>query len=173
MQFKVASYFGTFAPLFDPPLVTYLDTLHMHIGLIKKIFGVQLLQLFKMLASLRENQNFSFFGHFSNVISLAIIDFWEKSFCTAVSKHKCFNMTWQAHTSTNPNSATKAQSFLWKLDLTIFIMQFYWDPSFSYSILVLLVILVIDQGWGIRLGPKVSVIGDVREYGILYTINDK
>ena len=114
-----------------------------------------------------------FFGHFSNVISLANIDFWEKSFCTAVSKHKCFNMTWQAHTSTNPNSATKAQSFLWKLDLTIFIMQFYWDPSFSYSILVLLVILVIDQGWGIRLGPKVSVIGDVREYGILYTINDK
>ena len=29
LQFKVAPYFGTFAPLFDPPLVAYFDTPHM------------------------------------------------------------------------------------------------------------------------------------------------
>ena len=40
-----------------------------------------------------------FFGHFSNVISLAKIDFWEKSFCTVVSIYKCFNLTRSAHTS--------------------------------------------------------------------------
>ena len=42
-----------------------------------------------------------FFGHFSNVISLANIDFWEKSFCTVVSIYKCFNMTRSAHISEN------------------------------------------------------------------------
>ena len=64
-----------------------------------KKFGVQLLRLFKILACLWENHNFSFFGHFSNVISLANIDFWEKSFCAVVSTYKCFNMTWSSHTS--------------------------------------------------------------------------
>jgi len=29
-QFKVAPNFGTFAPLFDPPLAAYFDTPHMY-----------------------------------------------------------------------------------------------------------------------------------------------
>ena len=57
-----------------------------------------------------------FFGHFSNVISLANIDFWEKSFCTVVSIYKCFNLTRWTHTSEihQPTLLYKC-SEVWKL----------------------------------------------------------